>query len=96
MSDELMLARYLEAGQKMRLWVARGHPERAAELFRQLPEELQTFRSFKKVKMAITEDPDGLHGKLERMFDVSRLIELANYNQPWKRRKREERFGVRG
>lgn len=96
MSDELMLARYLEAGQKMRLWVARGHPERAAELFKSMPDALQQFRSFKKVRQAITEDPDGLHGKLEKMFDVSRLIELANYNQPWKRRKREERFGVRG
>ena len=94
MSDEPMLARYLEIGQKMRLWVARGHPEKAADLFRQLPEELQQYRSFAKVRQAILEDPDGLHGRLEKLFDVARLMELASYNQPWKRRKREGRFGA--
>lgn len=95
MSEEPILAQYLEVGQKMRLWVARGHPEKAAELFTHLPEDLQQFRSFKKVKQAISEDPQGLHGRLEKMFDISRLMELTSYNQPWKRRKREERYGVR-
>lgn len=95
MSDEPMLAQYLDVGLKMRLWVARGHPEKAAELFRELPEQMQSFRSFRKVKQAIEEDAQGLHGRLERLFDVARLMELASYHQPWKRRRREQRFGVR-
>ncbi len=95
MSEEPMLAQYLDIGLKMRLWVARGHPEKAAELFSHLPDEMQTFRSFVKVKQAISEDRNGLHGRLEKLLDPSRLIQLASYHQPWKRKKREAKFGVR-
>lgn len=95
MSEEPMLAQYLDIGLKMRLWVARGHPERAAELFTQLPDEMQSFRSFGRVKQAVSEDQHGLHGRLEKLFDTSRLMELATYHQPWRRKKRETKFGVR-
>jgi hypothetical protein len=95
MSNGPMLAQYLEVGHKMRLWVARGHPEKAAELFNQLPAELQEFRSFRKVKQAVAEDSQGLHGRLEKLFDISRLMELTAYRQPWKRRTREAKFGIR-
>jgi hypothetical protein len=47
------------------------------------------------VKQAVSEDQQGLHGRLEKLFDTSRLMELASYHQPWRRKKREAKFGVK-
>lgn len=97
MSQNVALVKYLETGLRMRLWVARGRPDKAAELFNQLDPELQSFRSFRKIKQAIVEDEHGLSGRLERLFDPSMLLEKSTRFQPWKnRRKRGERFQVKG
>ena len=96
MSENAALVKYLEVGYRMRLWVARGRPDVAAEIFKRLEPEMQSFRAFRRIKQAIVEDEHGWSGRLERMFDPSRLLEKSSRRKFWNyRRRQRERYGVR-
>ncbi len=95
MDNDPLLAKYLELGYRMRLWVARGRADKAAELFRALDPALQRFRSFRRVKHALESDPGGFDGALERLFDSTLLLQKSARFAPWQYRKAgRERFAV--
>jgi hypothetical protein len=62
---------YLEVGYRMRLWVTRGNPARAAELFLSLSDEDRRFRSFRKIDEAARAQPDKFVEHLNRLFSAS-------------------------
>jgi hypothetical protein len=63
--------KYLEAGYRMRLWVTRGNPQKAAELFLSLSDDDRRFRSFKKIDEAARSRPAEFAAYLNRLFSVT-------------------------
>ena len=78
--------KYLEAGYKMRLWVTRGNPQTAAELFLSLSDEDRQFRSFKRIDEAARTRPAEFTDYLKQLFSATE--KFVRRGKPYIRRSR--------